>query len=303
MENPINPLFNVHEKYKEVNLINPYRFGVPNTPPAVISDGNTVAWYDSTDLTVITKDVNDYVNIWWDKVYGQSTLEAELNSLNTTLYNVYKITACQTDFFYTGCAVNDIWFCDNNKVLSSNNKVRRYTGNHCGTYTLADKPKWVLNDGLLFDGSNDKLYTPTFTYNQPAFIYMVLKQVTWTVATYFFDGNADTGLVYQQTSSPKIRAYSGSLSSENSDMPLDTFVILRVLFNGASSKLQVNNSTATTGNFGSNNMGRIILGSRVTGQYSNIKIKEAIFRKVADNSTDETSIYNYLATKYGFATI
>src|SRR6056297_3914362 len=28
MELPINPLFNVHDKYRNMNIINPYRFGV-----------------------------------------------------------------------------------------------------------------------------------------------------------------------------------------------------------------------------------------------------------------------------------
>ena len=32
---------------------------------------------------------------------------------------------------------------------------------------------------------------------------------------------------------------------------------------------------------------------------ANIEFKEAIFRKVADNSINETSIYNYLKNKYG----
>jgi len=39
-----------------------------SVPDNVIYDGNTVAWYDSTDLSTITKDGSDYVSLWKDKL-------------------------------------------------------------------------------------------------------------------------------------------------------------------------------------------------------------------------------------------
>lgn len=37
-------------------------------PPAILYDGNTVAWYDSSDLTTITKDGSNLISLWKDKL-------------------------------------------------------------------------------------------------------------------------------------------------------------------------------------------------------------------------------------------
>lgn len=40
------------------------------TPPDVVTDGNTIAWYDAADLTTITKDGSNLVSQWNDKLAG-----------------------------------------------------------------------------------------------------------------------------------------------------------------------------------------------------------------------------------------
>jgi len=40
----------------------------PNDIPSILSDGNTFAWYDSSDLTTITKDGSNLVSEWRDKL-------------------------------------------------------------------------------------------------------------------------------------------------------------------------------------------------------------------------------------------
>ena len=72
------------------------------------------------------------------------------------------------------------------------------------------QPKWEA-DGILFDGSDNDLKA-TFTYNQPAFIYFVIKQVTWTSTDRFMDGaTADTCIISQyQITSGKISQYAGT---------------------------------------------------------------------------------------------
>jgi hypothetical protein len=52
-----NKLITVGEKLLSINNI-----------PHVIYDGNTVVWYDFTDLSTITKDSNDFVSRWKDKL-------------------------------------------------------------------------------------------------------------------------------------------------------------------------------------------------------------------------------------------
>lgn len=50
----------------------------------------------------------------------------------------YQITATQTNYFYTGCAVNDTWRATAATALSANNKVREiYEGTHLNSLVKA----------------------------------------------------------------------------------------------------------------------------------------------------------------------
>ena len=165
-------------------------------------------------------------------------------------------------------------------------------------------PLWSA-DGILFDGTTDFMKAVAFTYEQPEMIYIVFKQVTWTSVDYFFDGNAsNSGIVYQAGVTPQIVAYAGSASTNNGNLALDTWGIVRVLFDGAASKLIVNETAATTGNFGVNDMGGFTLGTKgagSSGNTANIQVKEIILRKISDSAGDEADIYAYLKAKYELA--
>ena len=215
---------------------------------AVIKASNTVAWFDSSDLTTITKDGSNLVSLWKDKLLSGRDL-IQVNGTNQPLYEV---------------------------------------------------------DGILFDGIDNFMKTAGFVYDQPEFIYGVLKQVTWTSNDRLFDGIANgSGELRQTTATPRITAYTttGSIAF-NSEFTVDTFKIVRLLFNGADSKLQINNTDATTGNAGTTSMSGFTIGAHGgNAAFSNIKVKELILRSVADNAANETAIYNYLANKYGFVTI
>ena len=162
------------------------------------------------------------------------------------------------------------------------------------------KPLWSA-DGILFDGVDNWMKTAAFTWEQPEMIYMVVKQVTWIASgIIIFDGNTnDKGKLVQYIATPGIGVYAGNISAQNNNLVIDTWSIVRVLFNGASSKLQVNETAATTGNFGANNMGGFTLASKGTpaGVWANIQIKEIILRNIDDTDADEQAIYNYLESK------
>ena len=163
----------------------------------------------------------------------------------------------------------------------------------------AKQPLWVAPGIIRFDGIDDFLKSAAFTWNQPEFIYMLVKQITWTYTDRIFDGYGNqTAAVYQGNSTPKIIAYAGGLSSENSNLFVDTWGIIRVLFNGANSKLQVNDTASITGNFGTNNAGGFTLGSRGGGdaRFSNIEVKDIVCCNTTDVA-NETEIYNWLVTR------
>lgn len=215
------------------------------TPPAVISDGNTVAWYLSDDLSTLTKDaLTDEVSIWADKLGS---------------------------------------------------------GHDLTQSTATKYPVWGAG-GVTFDGVNDFMSTATFTYAQPESIWLVIKQVSWSFNSTFLDGyDKDKMLLRQRGSTPGVAVYSGgSYSSTSNDLAVGSFGIIRIVFDGASSRLVIDGNTPITGNFGTATPSGIMVGSSAgTSNFSNITIKEMIFRKAGYNSTDDTNIYNYLKTKYG----
>lgn len=164
------------------------------------------------------------------------------------------------------------------------------------------------SDGILFNGTTNRL-KGAFTLVQPEVIYGNLKQITWGSSRYIFDGysandpGANNGCVQQFSASPQLLAYAGIVGSTNNNLAIDQWGILRVTFNGASSKIQVNETTPVTGNFGAANMNGLSIGGfagiNVTSPapYSaNIKVKEFIIRKVVE-PTNDSKIYNYLKNK------
>lgn len=210
--------------------------------PAVIEDGNTVAWYLSDDLTTITKDGGDLVSRWNDK-------------------------------------------------LGSGHDLIQASG--------TNQPLWVVDDGVLFDGIDNYMKTANFTLIQPEQIYIVFKQITWTSNRYVFDGNvAASGAFRQSPLTPQVQITAGT-SLGTISPALNTFVIVRVLFNSLNSELILNNNTPIAGSAGTKNMGGFTLGSHSgVFNFSNMQVKEIILRKIADSAQDEQDIYDYLASKY-----
>lgn len=166
----------------------------------------------------------------------------------------------------------------------------------------ANQPLWTAN-GIVFDGSEHM--AGAFTLVQPTHIYIVIKQVTWTNWDYIFDGDTqDGGAVMQNATTPGLKAFAGSFSAQDDNLALDTWGIIRALFDGASSELIVDDNTPVTGNWGSGDMDGFTLGGAGNGgAESDIIVKEVILRKIADSSGDETDIYNYLKDKYGFGAV
>lgn len=209
-------------------------------PPGILSDGDTVAWFDA-DESYMTKDGGNLVSQWADRSGNANhLLQVGVDSI---------------------------------------------------------KPIWSAA-GLLFDGVDDFMDS-SFTLIQPEFIYIVFKQVTRPGTRYIFDGiTSASGGLYQGIA-PILVAYAGSASPNNSNLPLDTWGIGRILFNGVSSKFTIDATTPVTGDFGASIMNGFTLGGRATGaSNSNIQVKEIIIRKIADAAWAEAIIYNYLKSKY-----
>jgi hypothetical protein len=207
--------------------------------PAVLNDGNTIAWYDYTKG--VTKDVDNKVSQWND----QSGNDNHLEQSNTDRQPLYQST------------------------------------------------------GILFDGVDDNMFK-AFTYNQPVQIYFCFRNKNWSNGRYITDGVSSIVMLTTRATTPGIKAYAGgSFSTQDDNLPIDEYGVIRVLYNGASSKLIVNDNTPIEDNFGANNPGGITIGSKYNdiSVATNIEVAEMICRTIADTEEDSLAIYNYLQAK------
>lgn len=240
----------VDEGYEKSNrpLSQQYLWTPEPVFPAILSDGNTVGFYEYDDLTTITKDGSNRISLWKDKLLsGRDLAQAGADNL---------------------------------------------------------KPIWGATE-IAFDGVAQYLKTAAFTLNQPEEIFIVFNQVTWTIGKYIFDGNANnSGMLRKDGTTPQLKIYAGTISAANANLPINTYGIGRILFNGASSKFILDNTAPVTGNYGAVNMGGFTLGTSGNAAIpSRVNVKAVIIRKIADTAPNEIIIYNYLATKYGLPTI
>jgi len=149
-------------------------------------------------------------------------------------------------------------------------------------------------DGVAFYGSYMR---KSFTLIQPTVIYLVVKVNTWQVGTIIFEGYDTSSRLIQLISTPIHYINAGSNAAPNDTLTIGKFAIIRVTFNGANSKIQINNIAVTTGNAGANNMNGLSLGA---GQdFSGIPVN-GVFKRiiVRSSSGNETAINNLLRAKY-----
>lgn len=240
-------------------------------------------------------------------LYG-NILNVILNSnsysvTNNVLWNPANLPGNNTVAWYDSQLLSTITKDGSNFVSRWNDKLS--SGRDLIQATGTNQPLWSAN-GILFDGIDNVMKTAPFTFIRPAMIYFVGKQITYSSPDHLFDGNSQYAFtVYQNAGSPSISLYCGGADVANTGMALNTNVILRALSNGASSFLRINNGTQSNGNAGANNPSGFTLAASGVGttRFANIEVKEIILRNVADDAPTQTLIYNYLALKYGFATI
>ncbi len=162
----------------------------------------------------------------------------------------------------------------------------------------ATKFPLLTSEGILFDGNNDYL-KGVFTFNQPAAIYIVLKQLIWTDGRIILDGAAAAAfLENHETSSPNVAINAGAYSSSSDKFTVNDWHIVRILFYGAYSWLIIDNETPIIENTGANNLGGLTLGALRDGTLAaNICIRDVLLRTYRDTPYAKSVLYNYLKIK------
>lgn len=163
------------------------------------------------------------------------------------------------------------------------------------TQATSDNRPVYSSSGITFDGSND-LLSASFTYANPQVVYIRFKQITFTNADGIFDGITDASMgLWQNGSSPNLSLFIAGAVADNTDLALDTFGVVRVIYNPDGGSIRVNNETATTGGeVSTGTSGGFSLGDSGAFGASNIQVQEVILRAVVDSSGDDELIMTYM---------
>lgn len=194
------------------------------------------------------------------------------------------------------------WFRFNSGITDSAGAVSQWddaSGNarHLKQATATNQPAKQGDGSILFDGVDNYLKCDAFTLIQPETIYLLGKQVGYTAIDTVMDGNTvNTLRLFQSGASPAVvlNAGSGDVAS-NSNWTLNTYATVAVVLNGASSLIQVNATTATTGNPGAGNMGGFTLGAGGNSTaFANIQVKEVAIYSVAHDEATRAQVIAYM---------
>ena len=162
--------------------------------------------------------------------------------------------------------------------------------------TGTKQPLQQSDGSLLFDGSDDFLQA-TFTLNQPCTFYLLFKQITWTSFDRVMDAGAATvtDLFQGGGAAPGLRCNAGSTFGLDSSVPMGTYEVVTVVFNGASSIMQVNQTSQTAAAGGANNPGGITLAADVSGTSNgNVQIREVMIAASAHDQATRNRIAAYM---------
>ena len=175
------------------------------------------------------------------------------------------------------------------------------------TSTKRGTLKTGIQNGLpvvRFDGVDDFLKATAFTLNQPVSCFLILKKRSATEPTLhaYSDGNSAGSCEHDNGggggAGSGIRQYAGSTGG-SVELGTTAFAAICSVFNGASSRIRLNDGTANTGNVGVGNPGGFTLGATADGAAtSDIDVAEILVYSGALSVSDETSARNYLNAKW-----
>ena len=130
-------------------------------------------------------------------------------------------------------------------------------------------------------------------------VWMVVYMDSWTGGDEFFvlaDGAVDFNQ-YPASDRVRVSTSGGSFNTDYDDQALDTWYIIKIIVNGASSEIQYNENTAITGNAGTFTAAdQAWLGHDV--DCADFDLKHFIYRNTIDTSGDEDDIRDWLNSEY-----
>lgn len=156
------------------------------------------------------------------------------------------------------------------------------------------RPTWS-SSGVTFTTGN-VLYNSSMNIAQPWVVYLVFRQVSVTEFHDIISLDADINSHIMQRPD-RLQFVANGVYNNVTGLGTTDLGLAIMRLNGASSKAQLNDGDPVTFNGGTDPINDVILNNFDYG--ATIIIRELIIRSVADDSTNEAAILNYLMSKYG----
>jgi hypothetical protein len=179
----------------------------------------------------------------------------------------------------------------NNGTILTGDWVDQVGSRHAA---LTNTPGWAASQigthaGVTFAGSPQcVIFASAGVWRaQPFEVWMVVKPITWAAGHYMWGSNPGNPANLQQSgSTPEIDLYAGlGPNCSNTGATLGSWHIVRSLLNGASSLIQVDNGTATTGNPSTAGLDGFSIGAFMNGSgCSNIEVSRVLVYDTSSGS-------------------
>lgn len=165
--------------------------------------------------------------------------------------------------------------------------------------TLTARPAVQGDGSLLFDGSNDFLFSAHALSPDGVTLCVLAKQITWATGDGIVSGViASTAGLFQSGTTPEIKGYNGSFTTGNTSWPLNTFAAVILTIDASGCVIQVDDNPATTSaGLSPGNMFGLAIGAGANGnQFANCQIKEVLVYRGALDATARAAVRAYFAT-------
>jgi hypothetical protein len=206
-----------------------------------------------------------------------------------------------------------IWLLADSTFITIGTGVSQWTdasgnGNNLTQATGANQPAYIASavngkPAVRFDGAGDFLGPKAFTWNQPEHLTLVYKSIVIGAASAhdaICDGNATGNSVVLSDTGTHYSIAAGVTLTDAEFVNNTTYGYTMHLFNGASSRIEVNRTVKASGNAGSNNAGGFTLGALPDGTRStNVEVAEVIGYRADLSTSQSMRLSGYVKARYG----
>ena len=170
------------------------------------------------------------------------------------------------------------------------------------TAPLATNEPLFSTDGIIFDGTNDIMSCVfSSTYSQPVTVYIVIKQRSTEIVSYYLDATTQTGnwYVFRRTTGDNLNLYAGV--SVNTYVKAGIFdkTLFKIEYNGSSTEIFENGVSKGVVNTGTNTINSIVVGAEQTGAfYSDVNYYEILYVEGILTTEVDAELNSYFKKKY-----